>query len=233
MRDRAIVSCCYSPQNFGYYNSYADRLERSLDEFGKDADRIIWRKEWPPGCPPHEAFPYAFKFYAVKDAFERGYRYVMWLDAGTQAIAPIESLWERITDYGYVLLMGTDPLGRWISDYALQHFGYTREKAKEMRLAGGCLVGLDSKNLKAGEFYATWGEIVRDRKLLMGANRKPMQCGNVMRSLMLSDADDSVISTDPTVEGHRSDESCFSLVMDKLRMEPITYDQWSRVCKTY
>jgi len=95
------------------------------------------------------------------------------------------------------------------------------------------LVGLDSQNPKAMEFFAIWGELVRDRRLLMGANRKAREIGGIMRSLMLSDADESIISDDPTVEGHRSDESCFSLIMDKLGMEPINYTAWQEVCKTY
>jgi hypothetical protein len=227
------VSCCYSPHNFGYYRGYADRLERSLDDFGPDADRIIWRNSFPPGSPPHQVMPYAFKFYAVKDALQKGYRYVMWLDAGTQAIAPIQPLWDRINSYGYALLSGCDELAKWISDYALRHFGYSREQAKGMKLAGGCLVGLDSQNQKAMEFFQAWGELVKDRKLLMGANRKAREYGGIMRSLMLSDHDESVISDDPTVEGHRSDESCFSLLMDRMRMEPITYTEWLAVCKTY
>lgn len=234
LRNRAIVSCCYSPENWGYYTSFADRLERSLDEFGIDADRIIWRREWPTGSPPHQAMPYAFKYYAVMDAFAKGYRYVMWLDAGTQAIAPIQSLWDRITSHGYALLRGCDNLGKWISDYALSRYGYSRERAKEMTLAGGCLVGLDRDHPVAQEFLLRWAEIVKDRSLLMGANRRPQDVGGgVMRSLMLSDADQSVISLDPFVEGHRSDESCFSLVMDKMGMEPITYTDWQKVCKTY
>lgn len=233
MRNRVIVSCCYSPGNHGFYNTYADRLERSLDEFGIDADRIIWRNEWPTGSPPHQAMPYAFKYYAVQDAFAKGYRYVMWLDAGTQAIAPIQPLWDRISSYGYALLRGCDNLGKWISDYALKQYGYTRDQARGMSLAGGCLVGLDRDSTIAKGFLAEWLAVVKDRQLLMGANRKHREVGGVMRSLMLSDHDESIISSDPDVEGHRSDESCFSLIMDRMGMEPLTYTEWQAICKTY
>lgn len=230
---RAIVTCCYSSTNREYYTAYYERLKTSLDTHSKDAAFIAWRNEWPPGCPEHLAYPYAFKYYAVKDAFSKGYRYVMWLDAGTKAVASIEPLWERIKSHGYVLLQGADCLSKWISDYALEHFGYTRAQAMEMKLAGGCLVGLDRENKTAMEFYAAWGDLVKDRRLLMGANRKARLDNGIMRSLMLSDADESILSTDPTVEGHRSDESCFSLLMDRLKMEPINYTQWLEVCKTY
>lgn len=234
MRDRAIVSCCYSPQNHGYYATYADRLERSLDEFGKDADRIIWRKEWPTGSPPHQVLNYAFKYYAVKDAFDKGYRSVMWMDAGTCAVAPIESLWERVKSLGYLLLRGGDPLWKWISDDALKHFGFTRDDTLDMALYGGCVIGLDRDSSVAMEFFNWWGEIVRIPRLMMGANRRQRDIGNgVMRSIMVSDADQSIVSTDERVEGHRSDEACFSLMADKLCMEPLLYTDWLKVCRTY
>lgn len=234
MRDRVIVSCCYSPQNHGHYATYADRLERSLDEFGPDADRIIWRKEWPTGSPPHMVLNYAFKYYAVRDAFAKGYRYVMWLDAGTQAIAPISTLWREIETRGCALLRGCDPLWKWISDDALSHFRYTRTQAESMSLYGGCFIGLDRESKTAMEFYNYWGEIVRVPRLMMGANRQQRSDGKgVMRSLMVSDADQSIVSEDPRVEGHRSDEACFSLIADMLGVTPINFTDWTAVCKTY
>jgi hypothetical protein len=233
VRDRAIVSCCYSPHNHGYYATYADRLEQSLDQFGPDADRIIWRGEWPTGSPTHQDTNYAFKYYAVQDAFRKGYRYVMWLDAGTQAIAPIEPLWARVRYLGYSLLRGGDPLWKWISDYALERFGYKRAQISGMGLFGGCMIGLDRESAVAMEFFRQWGEIVKDKRLMMGAHRLQTSAHGVMRSILLSDADMSPISTDELVEGHRSDEACFSLVCDKLGMEPMTYTEWQELCKTY
>lgn len=233
MRNRVIVSCSYSPHNHNYYATYADRLERSLDEFGPDADRIIWRKEWPSGSPPHQECNYAFKWYAVNDAFNKGYRYVMWMDAGVQALVPIEPLWERVRRLGYALLRGGDPLWKWISDEALNHFGYTREKVEGIALYGGCFIALDRESKVAMEFFKWWGEIVKIKRLMMGAHRLQTNAGGVMRSILLSDADSSPISTNELVEGHRSDESCFSLMADKLGMEPLSYTDWQGLCKTY
>jgi hypothetical protein len=233
MRNRAIVSCCFSPHDHGRYATYADRLERSLDEFGPDADRVIWRKDWPTGSPTHQESNYAFKYYAVKDAFDKGYRYVLWLDAGVQAVAPIAPIWERAVSSGYALLRGGDPLWKWISDYALEHFGYRRDDIRGLGLFGGCMIGLDRESAVAMEFFRRWGEIVKDKRLMMGAHRIQSNVGNTMRSILLSDADLSPISTDATVEGHRSDEACFSLVADKLGMQPMTYTEWEKLCRTY
>lgn len=233
MRDRVIVSCSYSPHNHNFYATYADRLERSLDEFGIEADRIIWRREWPTGAPPHQGNNYAFKYYAVKDAFDKGYRYVMWMDSGVQALAPIEGLWERTRTLGYALLRGGSPLWKWISDYALEKFGYTRDRVMEMTLFGGCMIGLDRENPVAMEFFRQWGEIVKDTRLMMGAHRIESNAAGVMRSIMLSDADLSQISTDERVEGHRSDEACFTLIADKMGLKPLTYTEWQEIARTY
>lgn len=233
MRDRAIVSCCYSPHNHGYYATYADRLERSLDEFGPDADRIIWRKEWPPHSPSHQEANYAFKWYAVNEAFNRGYRYVLWLDAGTEALAPIDPIWTRVSSLGYALLRGCDRLWKWISDEALAHFSYKREDIVNLSLFGGCMIGIDRESAVGMEFFKWWGEIVKVKRLLMGAHRFQVGAGQVMRSVLLSDADMTPISTNELVEGHRSDEACFSLMADKMKLEPMPLTEWEKVCRTY
>src|ERR1700687_2453184 len=111
MRNRVFVSCCYSESLNTDYRFFLERLERSLDAFCPDADRLFWVKEWPPNSPCHQAINYAFKYYAVKEAFAKGYRYVMWLDAGVVALRSIDELWDGIYKDGYILLRGADCLG--------------------------------------------------------------------------------------------------------------------------
>lgn len=237
MKDRCIVTSCYCPNNAeadARYKGFCDRFEASLDEFGPDADRIVYRNEFPPGSPQHLEMHYAFKFYAVQEAFRRGYRYVMWLDAGSCAIAPIEPLWETIRDLGYALAWGGDDLSPWISDYAVKHFGYSRDQIQKIKLMCGCLIGLDKENPTAMQFYEEWRKICLIPRLMFGVFTKKFQdVHGVMRSIMVSYADESVISEDPSVAGHRSDEACFSLIVDKLGMKPLTYGRWRELCTTY
>jgi len=234
MNDRVIVSCCFAPHNPEYYAKFADRLEASLGQYGMGADVHIYRKFWPPGSPSHQESTYSFKWWAVKAMFDQGYRYVMWLDAGTQALAPLTPLWDRLKSMGHIILRGADNLGKWISDEALKYFGVTREEAFTKTLCGGCIVALDRDNPIAMKFFEKWGEIAKVKTLMTGANRRlGLDGNNVMRSLLLADADSSIISLDPRVEGHRSDESCFTLMIEQLGMEPLSYTDWQTVCKTY
>jgi hypothetical protein len=234
LTDRAIVSCCFAPHNPEYYAKFADRLEASLGQYAPNADKTIYRKFWPPQSPSHQELTYAFKYYAVKAALDKGYRYVMWLDAGTQVIAPIDPLWQLIERCGYGLLKGADNLGKWISDEALKYFGVDREYAMKLSLAGGCFIGIDRESPLGMKFFEKWGQIVKVHALMTGANRRLHDDGHgVMRSLLVTDATDSVVSLDPRVEGHRSDEACFSIIAEQLGMEMMSYTDWQKVCKTY
>lgn len=230
---RVIVSCCYSEARGKYYAKYADRLEESLDKFSPGVPRIIWRESWPPESPSHNKLHYAFKYYAVADAVRRGFQHVMWLDAGSCALAPIDPLWERIAHNGYALLSGDDCLAAWISDQALAHFGVTRDYAAGLKLAGGCLVGLDVEHPLGKHFLQWWGELARTTSLFMGHHTEQENQNGVMRSILRSDADNAVISTDPRCKGHRSDEACFSLMMDRLGMTGLSIAEWQTMMKTY
>lgn len=231
---RIIVSCCFAESRKDYYGRFADRLEQSLNEFGGGVTRHIWRESWPPGSPSHNQMHYAFKWYAVNHARRAGYRYVMWLDAGSCAVAPIEPLWQNIERDGYVLLKGADCLGRWIGDHALQHFGVDREHAMTLNLMGGCLVGLDFENPLAVRFFDWWGELAQKTNLFMCTVTAQAKVDGVLRSVQSIDSDGkNIVSTDPRVHGHRSDEACFSLMMDKLGMQGITLTEWRKVMVTY
>jgi hypothetical protein len=228
-----IVSCCHSEGRRGYYDQYADRLEASLDQHAVGIDRFIWRDTWPTGSKSHKHAHYAFKWHAIENAFAKGYRYAIWLDAGTQLLAPIRPLMDKLELDGYALLRGGDVLGEWISDAALDHFGFTREQAMGMKLAGGCLVGIDRENPTAMKFYEKWGELARDGKLFMCHHTEQSVKDRVMRSVLVSDGDGSVISHDPRVKGHRSDEACFSLMAERYGMKFMSLTDWYKIARTY
>ena len=233
MKDRCIVSCCFSESNGAYYAKYADRLEQSLDQYCPGVDRTVWRHSWPPGSISHRVHNYAFKWFAVNEAIRQGYRYVMWLDAGCCAVAPIDPLWKHVEENGSAILLGADILGTWISDKVLEYFKVDREKSMGMRLAGGCLVGLDMENRTSRRFFDWWGELAKTTNFFAGSNNRAAKIDGVMRSVQTSDADGSINSLDPRVKGHRSDEACFSLMMDKLGMEGFTLGDWHAIMKTY
>jgi len=231
---RCIVSCCYAEGRDDRYAEYADRLEASLDIHAPGIPRLIWRDEWPPDSPSHTEHNYAFKWFAVEAARQQGHTQVLWLDAGCCAHADLAPLWASMDAHGYALVAGDGALGAWVSDRVLEYFQTDREHAMAMSLAAGCCVGLDFTQPIARRFFSWWGELAKTTTFFAGANLRPTENQGVMRSLLTSDADGSIISLDPRVEGHRADEACFSLMMDQLGMTPLDYiDDWLPIMRTY
>lgn len=237
-KGRCIVSCCFSEhkgERKNYYKKFSDRLRGSLDEFcSKDTSKMFWENSWPPESPSHSQMHYAFKWYAMNAARNAGYRYVMWLDAGSCAKAPIEPFWKFIETNGHLIMAGSVPLGHWISDKALEYFEVDREFAMGLRLPAGCIVGLDFEHPTAIKFFQWWEELVKDTNLLMCSHTKAAEEAGVLKSILVRDGNESeIISTDPRVMGHRSDEACFSLIMNKLGMQFMDYGEWRNYMYTY
>lgn len=237
MSNRIIVSCCYSEssgERKAYYAGFADRLAESVAKFGGGVPLHIWRESWPPGSPAHNDHHYAFKWFAVNDAVQKGHRYVMWLDAGSCAVAPMEPLWQAIERDGYAMLRGADNLSDWIGDHALRHFDVSRERARALKLMGGCLIGLDMQHPTARRFFDWWGELAKTTRLFQCSITTQARVDGILRSVQSTDSGgQNIISTDPTVKGHRSDEACFSLMMDKLGMDGMSLTDWRKVMVTY
>jgi hypothetical protein len=228
-----IVSCCYSEGRPDYYAKYADRLEASLERFHPGTERKIWRDGWPPGSPSHSKLHYGFKFYALLWAIEQGYRRVIWLDAGTELLAPMDPVEDKLKRDGYALLTGPDVLGEWISDGALADLKSSRERAMELKLAGGCLIGLDVSSTIAMIFFAKYRWLAQKTRHFMCYHTEQSIKDGVMRSVLVTDGDNIPLSDDPRVKGHRSDEACFSILMDQLGMTPMTITEWQTFARTY
>lgn len=225
---RCIVSCSYSPD--GRYHKYGRRLEESLQKHGYNGGLKIWTDSFPPNAPPHQQMHYAFKYHAVKWAVDQGFDQVMWLDAAAYAVANIEPVWNEIEKRGVYIVAGTEPLGEWISDQALAHFKTTRDDAMKLYLCGGAIVGLWTRRLVAQSFLGIWENLAASG-LFISAHSK--YAPDKMKSLWVQDGNDNlVISEDPRVKGHRSDEACFSLVLRDLGIEPGNVYDWNNYIRT-
>lgn len=227
--NRCIVSCCYSDD--GRYLQYGKRLVDTLRSTGNYQGAIkMWDQSFPPGSPTHRENHYAFKHYAVKWAIDQGYDEIMWLDAGCYAVAEIEPLWAAVHHAGVYLVAGTEPLGEWISDQALAYFCVSRNEAMTLQLCGGAVIGVCAKRMVGQWFMFKWKELA-DSGLFITAHSK--YAPDKMKSLWVSDLDEKlVISEDPRVKGHRSDEACFSLVLDQLGLSPEPVEEWNKFIRS-
>lgn len=233
MKDLVIVSCCYSEARPEYYARYADRLETSLAKWAPGIDVKMFRDGWPPGSPPHGEMHYGFKFYAMKHCFERGYRRAIWMDAGTEMTGPIDPIIRHLDEHGTALIRGWDLLGEWISDEALAYHKIGREEVMKMKLAGGCLIGIDLDKPLGARFWEEYGALTGKRNLFMCFHSENSAQDGIMKSVLRSDGDGSIISRDPRVKGHRSDEASFSVIMHQLGIVGIPRHEWKEYARTY
>ncbi len=202
------------------YLPYLSRLEESLRYHEPNLTRLFFRDVWPPLSPTHQENHYAFKAHAMKAVYMAGFDIGIWLDAACEVLAPLDRIVDRIAETGYYIAAADEPLGLWISDRALARYHVPREDAMQMRLCAGCIVGIDFRSNKLGwPFLREWLELAEDGLFFSSHS---VHAPDKMTSLRVSDGPSAeVISTDPRVLGHRSDEACFSLMLDRRGLEPM------------
>lgn len=198
--DRVIVGC-----GIGAY--YRERLRSTVNHcnvYCPDAWTLFY-DELPPCCPEHKNDPYAFKIFALQQAFDAGFRYALWMDTSFQPVASIEPLWKHIEARGfYAGQQGDSKLGEWTNDAALKIFKLDRDVAMRLPLLYSGLVGLDFSGsgrwayLKWRDMYAHGtfhGYHFQDELSSYEGHKWRGSC-----------------STDPRCKGHRHDESALSYV---------------------
>jgi hypothetical protein len=150
-------------------------------------------------CPSHQDTPYAFKFYAIKHAFEQGYSNVLWVDASFWAVKSIEGLFDLIDEKGFVCQGAGFSLGQWSSDECLDSFGITRKNAFRIPLLSGGLLGFNVQ--KERELFDDIFNYAKEGSLFKGSwtNRN------------------GEISSDERVKGHRHDMSVISCMLKDRR----------------
>lgn len=211
------------------YIPYAERLKESLPE----GETLYEWRVFPPNSPPHKDLHYAFKYYCVS-AVAANTQEVMYLDAACYVVGDTKTVWEETRKRGVYIIAGDDRLGEWISDKALAYFGVTRQQVfdENILLCGGCIVSLDLTNPKAQIFLKRWKELAKTDLFMASHSR---YAPDRMTSLLYLDGSQKpdgtggeLVSRDPRVKGHRSDEACFSLLLRELDIKPVNVHEWNK-----
>ena len=195
------------------------RLTDSLIRHGWDVNTGLmkWTGSLPPGSLPHDQHPYAFKTRAIELALEQGAETVLWLDAATWAVKPLEPFFERIEREGHYFFHGGATLGQRSSDASLNHFGCTRDEAMKHQLIGGTVYGFDFRNPRTQKFWKLWCEY-RDAGLFAGPAINRINEG-IMQGLAGRPVGDC--SSDIRCQGHCHDETCATWAAHLLGMESV------------
>lgn len=125
------------------YSKGQQRLRESL--VNEKAD-LLFRTEYPEGCPPTEEVSHVFKMYMFKEAFDKGYDQVLWLDASAIVIKDLEYIWECIESDDYFFVENPEtPQAMWASKNQLNSMGCSIKKAEHFTMCRSGIVGLSRK----------------------------------------------------------------------------------------
>ena len=162
--------------------------------------------ELPTGCPAHWESPYAFKPYLLDRERLQGIDLVLWVDTSIRFMQSPDWAFSEIEKNGYLLIQDSDQLLKWwASDLALKYFDVVRQdlSAQQDLLTG--LVGLDFRQTVAQDFLDQW----------LAAEKAGLFRGSWTN-------DDLEVSSDPSVKGHRHDQTCAALIARQLNLKPLT-----------
>jgi hypothetical protein len=186
-----------------------NRLRKSLtNRF--DGDFIGFKDERSIGAPLHETCPYGFKVYCWEHAIELGYKRILWLDSSCFAIKNINSIFDHISEHGYIMQEAGQYVGSWSSDTVLNYFGITRDEAMTMLMYGNAgFLGFDVQNPTAQNFLQRW--------------KQAMEAGMFKGEW---DNNNKTESSDERCKGSRHDMTCGSIIANQLGMEYQKGTEW-------
>jgi len=182
-----------------WYPQGQDRLVRTLREQGYRGDILLWRDKLPRGSPAHEvdAAPYAFKYWALKEAQDAGYDAAVWCDASVYFVGWPDALFGATICRGVWVTNTGRYVGRWTSDAALEKVGVSRASVADLPMVAATCFGLNFR-------HTDHGRVLLDGMMQMALDG--VFAGKWSNNL----AGD--VSSDPKVMGHRHDQSAMSVL---------------------
>ncbi|MFA6087473.1 hypothetical protein [Mucilaginibacter sp.] len=147
---KCIVSL--ATKNSRYVDGLA-RLSNSLRDNASGIDFLGFIHERSVGAPLHTENNYAFKVYTIQKAIDAGYTEILWLDCSVWAVAPIQPLFDIISEQGYWFEGNGCWLGDYTNDVTLEYYGIDREVAKEIPMIQSGFMGFDTRTVSGSELW--------------------------------------------------------------------------------
>lgn len=192
----------------GLYVNGQNRLKESLIKCGYKGDFLFYSdipKEWPS----HNQSPMGYKPLLIREAIQKGYAYVMWVDANMVCVRNPKKMLKILRKKGYFIQCEyAVPFGEWCSDSALKTFNISRDKSLKIVETHSGYVGIASENEKALKMLDQWCDYALDQKTFRGIEMcHPLEETN--RNF------NEIVSKDKRVKGHRHDQTALSYLVYK------------------
>jgi hypothetical protein len=193
----------------GGFHAGQERLYDALVAFDEETAFVSWRDEYPPNSPTHQEAPYAFKVFAVAEAYRQGFDSILWLDASCYLVKPIDQIWEYVEARGSAFWRCGFGLGEWATDESLHLLGRTRDGSMGTPLVAGGIWGVSMPHASASAFLERFLTLAEDGRVFRGP----------------WDNQGGRASADPRCRGHRHDMIPMSHLVEEMQL-PIINPPW-------
>ena len=193
--NKAQARCARSLRAAGYQD---DLLFYSLDDPRK-VDNDVINGGLPNNCPSHAEVPYGFKPYLFKEAYDKGYRRIIWTDSTIVAARNPQPVFEEATKRGVV---GFHNVGHnlklWIGENAVKTTGIDLNENPYQLMA--CVLAFDLNHPRGKRIFDKWLELSKDGLSFQNSS-----------------------SLVPGFRAHRHDQAVLSALMWKEKVKLLPY----------
>ena len=134
--------------------------------YSKDAETLLYRgvtinEGMPYDCDEHSVTPYQFKPKLFKQAYDKGYRKIIWTDSTICIVKDLAPIFNKMNKTGVLAFhnLGHD-LDRWISGVAAKNIGIDLTENPYQIMA--CVVGFDLGTVKGKRIFDKWYDLSMD-----------------------------------------------------------------------
>lgn len=123
-----------------------DLLRSTLEVHAPNTDLMFYKQTEPKYNHPNGS-PYLDKVNSLIVAYQKGYRYILYLDCSITAIRPLDDIWNHIKKYGHYLYKSGYNCAQTTNDRCLNNFGITRDTAEHFHEAATNVIGIDTESV--------------------------------------------------------------------------------------
>ena len=175
------------------------RLLKALARWDSGSDAMMWTT-YPAGCPTHQHIPYAFKYYCMRKAINRGYDMVFWVDSSVVPLKSLDTLWNIIEDRGLLVFNNPGCMeDQFTSEDCLETLGCSIEEARKINQICGGVVGYNVRHVPSMRIFGNMERLALDKNAFAGGTCE---------------------SSSPRYVAHRHDQSCLSYLVHKYKIYP-------------
>ena len=153
--DLSTCIITYASINSGYNNFIKEQIE-SLQDVGYKGHYLYRIGGWPnmeQGDLKYLKVPYGFKFCALKEAYDMGYKQVLWVDSICIATGNLSELFDRIKKQGCIYRLSFFKFERQCNKSLIETLNVSDKETKQIKHIASGVIGFDFTSEKIQNLF--------------------------------------------------------------------------------